>query len=47
MAKKKPEKKYASALDNYVQGCFVRSDFLKMKCVCKTQMIPPRDHKKL
>jgi hypothetical protein len=40
---KKPEKKCASALDNYVHSCFVRSDFLKMKCVCKTQMIPPRD----
>ena len=33
------EKKYA--LDNYGQSCFVRSDFLKMKCVCKTQMMPP------
>ena len=27
------EKKYAPALDNYGQSCFVRSDFLKMKCV--------------
>ena len=35
------EKKYAPALDNYGQSCFVRSDFLKMKCVCKTQMMPP------
>jgi hypothetical protein len=34
-------------LDNYGQSCFVRSDFLKMKCVCKTQMMPPPDHKKL
>jgi hypothetical protein len=34
------EKKYAPALDNYGQSCFVRSDFLKMKCVCKTQMMP-------
>jgi hypothetical protein len=33
-------KKYAPALDNYGQSCFVRSDFLKMKCVCKTQMMP-------
>ena len=43
------EKKYAPALDNYGQSCFVRSDFFKMKCVCirKTQMIPPSDHKKL
>jgi hypothetical protein len=30
----------------YGQSCFVRSDFLKMKCVCKTQMMPPADHKK-
>jgi hypothetical protein len=37
------EKKYAHALDNYGQICFVRSDFLKMKCVCKTQMMPPPD----
>jgi hypothetical protein len=34
-------KKYAPALDNWR---FVRSDFLKMKCVCKTQMMPPPDH---
>jgi hypothetical protein len=38
---KKQEKKYAPTLDNYGQSCFVRSDFLKMKCVCKTQMMPP------
>jgi hypothetical protein len=25
------EKKYAPAIDNYGQSCFVRSDFLKMK----------------
>ena len=31
----KLEKKHAPALDNYGQSCFVRSDFLKMKCVCK------------
>jgi len=43
----KLEKKYALALDNYGQSCFARSDFLKMKCVCKTQMMPPPDHKKL
>ena len=44
----KLEKNYAPALDNYGQSCFVRSDFLKMKCVCKTQMMPPPpDHKKL
>ena len=41
--KKKLEKKYAPALDNYGQSCCVRSDFLKMKCVCKTQMMPPPD----
>ena len=41
---KKLEKKYASALDNYGQSCFVRSDLKKMKCVCKTQMMPPPDH---
>ena len=34
----KLEKKYATALDNYGQSCFAWSDFLKMKCVCKTQM---------
>ena len=39
------EKKYVPAIDNYGQSCFVRSDFLKMKCVCKTQMMPPPDHK--
>jgi hypothetical protein len=37
----------APALDNYGKSCFVKSDFLKKKCVCKTQMIPPPDHKKL
>jgi hypothetical protein len=42
----KLEKKYAPALDNYGQSCFVRSYFLKMKCVCKTQMMPLPDHKK-
>jgi hypothetical protein len=40
----KLEKKYAPALDNYCQSCFVRNDFKKMKCVCKTQMMPPPDH---
>ena len=45
--RKKLEKKYAPALDNHGQSCFVRSDFLKMKCVCKTQMMPLPDHKKL
>ena len=45
--KLKLEKKYAPALDNYGQSCFVRSDLKKMKCVCKTQMMPPPDHKKL
>ena len=44
ITKKKLEKKYAPALDNYGQSCFVRSDFEKMKC--KTQMMPPPDHKK-
>jgi hypothetical protein len=42
----KLEKKYAPALDNYGQRCFVRSYFFKMKCVCKTQMMPPPDHNK-
>jgi hypothetical protein len=40
----KLEKRYAPALDKYGQSYFVRSDFLKMKCVCKTQMMPPPDH---
>jgi hypothetical protein len=44
---KKLEKKYAPALHNYGQSCFVWSDFLKMKCICKTQMMPPPDHKKI
>ena len=39
--KKKLEKKYVPALENYGQSCFVRSDFLNMKCVSKTQMMPP------
>jgi len=38
------EKKYAATLDNYGQSCFVRSDLKKMKCVCKTQMMPPPEH---
>ena len=42
--KSKLEKKYAPALDHYGQSCFVRSDFLNMKCVCKTQMMPPPDN---
>ena len=42
--KEKLENKYAPALDNYGQSCFVRCDFLKMKCVCKTQMMPLPDH---
>ena len=45
--KHKLEKKYATTLDNYGQSCFVKSDLKKMKCVCKTQMMPPPDHKKL
>jgi hypothetical protein len=36
----KLEKKYAPTIDNYGQCCFIRSDFFKMKCVCKTQMMP-------
>ena len=40
----KLEKKYAPALDNYGQRCFVRRGLLKMKCVCKTQIMPPPDH---
>jgi hypothetical protein len=40
----KLEKKYAPALDNYGQSCFVRSDLKKMKHVCKAQMMPPPDH---
>jgi hypothetical protein len=39
----KLEKNYAPTL-NYGQSCFVRSDFLKMKCVYKTQILPPPDH---
>ena len=42
----KLKKKYAPALDNYEQSCFVRSDLKKMKCVCKTQMMPPPDYRK-
>ena len=42
-----PLMQYSPALDNYGQSCFVRSDFKKMKCVYKTQMMPPPDHKKL
>ena len=42
----KLEKKYAPALDNYGQSCFGMSDFKKMKCVCKAQMMPPPDHQK-
>ena len=41
---KKLEKKYTPTLDNNGQSCFVRSDFLKMKCVYKTQMMPLSDH---
>ena len=38
-------KEVCFALDNYGQSGFVRSDFfLKMKCFCKTQMMPPPDH---
>ena len=44
--KYKLEKKYDPALDNYGQSCFVRNEFLKMKCVCRTQMMPYPDHKK-
>ena len=29
--KRKLEKKYAPALDNYGQSCFVRSDFVRHK----------------
>jgi hypothetical protein len=29
----KLEKKYAPALDNYGQSCFVRSDLKQMKCL--------------
>ena len=42
--KNKPEKKYAPVLDNYGQSCFARSDFNKVKCVCRTQIMPPPDH---
>ena len=44
---KKLEKKYALTLDNYGQSCFVRSNIRKKRSVCKTQMMPPPDHKKL
>jgi hypothetical protein len=40
----KLEKKYAPALDNYGQNCFVRSDFFKNEVFFKTQMMPPPDH---
>jgi len=44
----KLEKKYVPEIDNYGQSCFAMSDFIfKMKCVCKTQMMPPPDHMKL
>ena len=43
----KLEKNYAPALDNYGQSCFVRSDFLKMKCVCKTQMMTIGNYKQV
>jgi len=36
----KLEKKYAPALDNYGQSCFVKCDFFFNK-------VPPPDHKKL
>jgi hypothetical protein len=39
-------KEVCPALDFYGQSCFVRSDFFKMRCVCKTQMMPLADHKK-
>ena len=41
---RKLEKKYAPALDNYGQSCFIRSDLKKIKCVCKTQMMPLPDY---
>ena len=41
---RKSDKNYAPTLDNYGQSGFVRSDFFKMKCVCKTQMMPLPDH---
>ena len=44
---RKLEKKYTPTFDNCGQSCFARSDFKQKKCVCKTQMMPPPDHKKL
>jgi hypothetical protein len=35
--------KYAPTLDNYGQSYFARRDLKKMKCVCKTQMMPAPD----
>ena len=40
----KTRKEVCPTLDNYGQSCFVRNDLKKMKCVCKTQMMPQPDH---
>jgi hypothetical protein len=44
MQQSKTRKEVCPALDNYGQSCFVRSDLKKVKCVWKTQMMPPSDH---
>jgi hypothetical protein len=45
--RRQTRKEVCPALDNYGQRCFVRSDLEKMKCVCKTQMMPPPDYRNL
>ena len=40
----KTRKEVCPPLDNYGPSCFLRSDFLKIKCVCNTQMVLPPDH---
>jgi hypothetical protein len=36
--------RYAPEIDNYGQSSFIRSDLKKIKCVCKTQMMPLPDY---
>ena len=46
LANGKLEKKYAPTLD-MDKVVLLGVIFKKMKCFCKTQMMPPPDHKKL
>jgi hypothetical protein len=46
ISKRELEKKYASALDNYGQSCFVRSYFLKWSVSVRHKWCPLPDHKK-